>query len=146
MARRKRAGQWRQGQGEDSSIDTYVNLKDLLEKQGHATPYKFALALYEYSDCGVWTYFFLLTEGQVSRVYYKDMQARQTDWLDRCTGINIGGIVKGSEVEVGPTTLTFPFTSQALKDAVAAIDHEADAYRLRQSATLRPETLSGKQT
>jgi len=127
MVKEKRTDKGQKGGQKDHSVDSYLSLRDLLEKRGYDTPYEFGRALYKYTDCGPWTSF-LLPDMPDGGVYYGSARARQTDWLDRCTGIGIGSIVEGSEVELGPAVLTFPFTSQALEEAVAAIDREADFY------------------
>jgi hypothetical protein len=111
---------------------TYHTLAELLEGEGHESPYRFGRALYKYTDCGPWVTF--VTPGIVGssfgrhEVYYEDAAARgwaSRFWGPRCTGIRIGSIVEGSDAEVGPITLTFPFSNEHLWDAVQEIDKEA---------------------
>jgi len=47
---------------------------------------------------------------------------------DDIIGIEIGSIVEGSDVEIGPIFLRFPFTSDELDVTVRAIDDEASFY------------------
>ena len=46
----------------------------------------------------------------------------------KCVGLRIGSIVEGSEVEVSPVTLEFPFSEEELDQAVKGIDEEASFY------------------
>lgn len=113
---------------------TYFSLADLLDKKGNETPYQFGHGLYRYTACGPWVSFVVPGEER-GRVYYGDKKAGEVDWLDRCTGIEIGSIVEGSDVEVGPECLDFPFTKQELDGAVKRIDDEAKFYWERDNST-----------
>ncbi len=109
---------------------TYFNLPDLLEKNGDETPWRFGRSLYKYTACGPWVVF-RMPEG-TKDVYYEDDLASQSEadqaWWARCTGVAVGSIVEGSDVEVGPTDLAFPFTAAEWDKAVEGINDEADFY------------------
>jgi hypothetical protein len=53
----------------------------------------------------------------------------------RCIAIEIGSIVEGSEVEIPPARLTFPFHESEFYDTLDAIDREADFYWKRDNTT-----------
>jgi hypothetical protein len=99
------------------------DLDDLLEQRGHETPYSMARAWYKYIGCGPWTVF--LTE--CGAVYYEDPEVETFDHK-RCIGISIGSIVEGSDAEVGPIDLLFPFDMDDLDKALESIDSEASFY------------------
>jgi hypothetical protein len=106
----------------------YFTLRDMLEKRGYETPYQLGRALYKWTDCGPWTVFYVPDDGKNrGRVYYEDEAATRTDWLDACTGIGVGSIVEGSDAEVGPTNLSFPFFGAEFDVAVEDINSEACA-------------------
>lgn len=100
----------------------FNNLRELLDDYSAITPYHFGRNLYKYTDCGPWTAF-LLRDG--SEVYYRDEKASSLLWGDDCIGIKIGSIVEGSDAEIGPETLFFPFTSERLDNVVQEINDEA---------------------
>lgn len=119
---------------------TYFSLEDFLEKQGDETPWQYGRALYKYTGCGPWVTFVTpkSRDGR-GRVYYEDGQASEDkdeqDWWSSCTGIEIGSIVEGSDVEVGPEYLAFPFTEDDLDRTVKGIDDEASFYWERDNST-----------
>jgi hypothetical protein len=110
-----------------ASKASYAGLRDLLEKRGYGTPHELGRTLYKYIDCGPWTVFIVpgIPKGSV---YYEDAKASELNWLEKCTGLRIGSIVEGSDVEVGPETLLFPFTEKDLDRVVSAINEEASFY------------------
>lgn len=69
-------------------------------------------------------------------IYYESKQAGAIwhTWKAKCTGIKIGSIVEGSDVEISPVTLDFPFTEQDYEDAINGIDEEAKFYWLRDNS------------
>lgn len=77
--------------------------------------------------------------GCTCQLFYEDSQASQDaseqNWWDSCTGIEIGSIVEGSDVEVGPEFLSFPFTEDDLDRTVKGIDDEASFYWERDNTT-----------
>lgn len=117
---------------------TYFNLADLLEKRGYETPWELGRELYKNTACGPWVVFYTpladrwIGDHRVDSVYYESKQAGQSKteqtWWDSCTGIGIGSIVEGSDVEVGPETLIFPFTEKDFDDAVQGVNDEATFY------------------
>jgi hypothetical protein len=107
--------------------DAYSGLQDLLRKRGYSSPYEFARALYKYTDCGPWTVF-IVRGAPKGSVYYEDASARECGWINRCTGLKIGSIVEGSDVEIGPEQLLFPFTEEDLDRIVSSVNEEACFY------------------
>lgn len=57
-----------------------------------------------------------------------DKKARETDWLSSCVSITIGSIVEGSEVEIPPITLVFPFLELDFEEAIQEIEAQASFY------------------
>lgn len=58
----------------------------------------------------------------------RERRGQELDWGDRCIGIAIGSIVEGSDVEVGPEYLAFPFTDEQLDEVVKGINDEGSFY------------------
>ena len=109
-------------------MTTLHNLAELLDHLGADTPFHLGRSLYKYTDCGPWTVFVCNSD-----VYYEDTGADcppQTfeNLFGTCTAIRIGSIVEGSDVEVGPETLIFPFTADDLDDVVQGVNDEAVFY------------------
>lgn len=109
---------------------TFFSLADFLDKTDSATPHEFGRNLYKYTDCGPWTSFVVPGHESRGQVYYESPQARaiagQAPWWSQCTGVLIGSIVEGSDAEVQPELLRWPFTQDDLDRAVRNIDEEAD--------------------
>ena len=57
----------------------------------------------------------------------KDGKPHTFDY-SRCIGIKVGSIVEGSDVEIGPRELLFPFSGKDLDAAIQGIDDEASFY------------------
>lgn len=119
---------------------TYFSLEDFLEKQGDENPWQYGRALYKDTGCGPWVTFVTpKSRNGRNSVYYEDEQASEDkdeqDWWSSCTGIEIGSIVEGSDVEVGPECLAFPFTEDDLDRTVKGIDSEASFYWERDNST-----------
>jgi hypothetical protein len=110
------------------------NLLDLLKLEAWDSPHALGRSLYKYTDCGPWASFSL--PGKADSIYYGDDKARKgwRKWARRCSGINIGSIVEGSDVNVGPTHLSFPFTKDEFWAAVKAINDEAAFYWKRDNS------------
>ena len=115
---------------------TFDNLGQLLDHFGAETPYQLGRSLYKATDCGPWITF--VCEGSPNldappgpvHVYYEDRAADlPADQFERfhgrCTAVMVGSIVEGSDVEVGPEILSFPFTSDQFDQEVQAINDEA---------------------
>lgn len=99
---------------------TYKTVEDLLQGD---TPYHYGRSLYKYTDCGPWIAY-VLEDG--STLYYED--AGNSFNGKKVIGVDIGSIVEGSDVEIGPHRLTFPFSEKDFDDTVKAIDDEASFY------------------
>lgn len=106
-------------------MTTFKNARELFAYLGDDCPYRFGRTLYKHTDCGPATCF-ILADGDL--VYYKDHKAFDNSITDLITGIRISSIVEGSDVEVGPVTLMFPFTEKDLDKTVRAINDEAVFY------------------
>lgn len=106
---------------------TFFSLADFLAKTDSETPWRYGRSLYKYTDCGPWTSFIVPGRGERGSVYYETKEADepQATWWSQCTGILIGSIVEGSDAEVQPETLLWPFTAEQLDLAVKNIDEEA---------------------
>jgi hypothetical protein len=111
----------------------YATLAELMAAQGCETAGQFGRQLYKYTDCGPWVSFLVPTEPR-GEIYYESERARQTDWWPHCEGLKIGSIVEGSDVEVGPIELLFPFEETELDAAVKALNDEASFYWERDNA------------
>jgi len=112
----------------------YVNLKSLLRREGCDSAWAFGRALYRDTDCGPWVRF--LRKGN-SPIYYEDAEAHHPIAL--CIGIEIGSIVEGSDVEIGPVTLMFPFSSKKLRKTIQWVNDEAVAAWLEANAEQKGE-------
>jgi len=108
-------------------MKTYKNATELCAAYGADNFWRFGYTLYKHTDCGPWTRL-VLTEDR--SCYYEDTGADDPSLLldDDIIGIEIGSIVEGSDVEVGPIFLRFPFTSDELDVAVKEINDEASFY------------------
>lgn len=104
------------------------DLMGLLDAQGSETPHELGRDLYKAIACGPWVAF-ELRDGRSIR--YTDPEAREASpaWWDQCTGVRIGSIVEGSDAEIGPYTLAFPFSMTEFDTTVQVVDDEAgDAW------------------
>jgi hypothetical protein len=101
------------------------SMSELLAIDGDESFWRFGRSLYKCTDCGPWVV--ALCTGRED-VYYEGHPAGEDDWHASCVGIRIGSIVEGSDVEVGPEELLFPFTESELDRVVKQIDDEADFY------------------
>lgn len=111
--------------------DLHFNMRDLLASDDSATFCEFGHRLYKSTACGPWVKAISRRYGEI---YYEKPEARDPSapWLDDCVGILIGSIVEGSDAEVSPLELLFPFTQEQFEHAVNDVDAEAD--RLWQEA------------
>ena len=126
--------------------ETFCCLQDLLARSDAETPHDFGRDLYKATSCGPWVSFVVPGHGCRSSVYYESTEAREVQpaWWSQCTGIDIGSIVEGSDVEVGPTRLHWPFTQAQLYEALKQVDAEASFYWERDNTTFFEVTDSGK--
>lgn len=108
-------------------MKTYNNAKELCADDYDNNFWRFGRSLYKYTDCGPWSRL-VLTEDR--NVYYESKGADDPTLLDDpdIIGIEIGSIVEGSDVEIGPEFLKFPFTEKELWDTVEQINEEASFY------------------
>ncbi len=107
-------------------MTTITNLTEFLAAQGAETPHRAGRDLYKQTECGPWLSF-ILSDG--SSIYYESAPAREAGaaWWAACTGVKIGSIVEGSDHEVTPVTLSWPFTQAQFEEAVGSINDEASA-------------------
>ena len=108
-------------------MKTYKNATELCNAHEADNFWRFGRNLYKYTGCGPWTRL-VLTEDRYA--YYEDKGSDDPSLLldADIIGIEIGSIVEGSDVEVGPIFLRFPFTSDELDVTVKEIDDEASFY------------------
>ncbi len=106
-------------------MTTYNNIEELLKEEGHENFWQFGRSLYKYTDCGPWCRL-ALDDGD--DIYYESTKANESLDAYNIIGLEIGSIVEGSDVEVGPTLLKFPFTSEELWNTVEEINKEAVFY------------------
>jgi len=66
--------------------------------------------------------------ANIEEIYYEDKQARTLDWIDDCVGIRIGSIVEGSEVEISPENLMFPFKEIDFEKVTSHINEQVSFY------------------
>lgn len=108
-----------------SKDKVFSDLKSLLESfLFENDPFGFARHLYENTDCGPWVSF-LMVGGRT--VYYDDATPENVQ-NEQCVGIEIGSIVEGSDMEIGPYKLLFPFSEKELDDTLKSINDEASFY------------------
>lgn len=99
------------------------NLVDLLDEFGCESPYRLGRELYKSTACGPWISFELPDRS----IHYGDPAARTSspDWAEQCTGVKIGSIVEGSDAEIGPYTLSFPFSMAQFDATVNEVNDQA---------------------
>jgi hypothetical protein len=107
-------------------MKTYKNATQLCAEYG-GTLHSFGRSIYKGVDCGPWTRL-VVTENRYC--HYEDEGANLPENLiDRdIRGVEFGSIVEGSDVEIGPVFLKFPFTSEKMWKVLAEIDDEAKFY------------------
>ena len=115
-------------------------LQKLIDEHSYdGTLFSFGRNIYKATACGPWITF-VLSDG--SEVYYEDQAAKVTlEELEErglsVVGLNIGSIVEGSDVEIGPYYLKIDdeFTATVFWVAIDGIDDEAQFYWKRDNAT-----------
>lgn len=117
--------------------DLINNLGNLLDRYGALSLYQFGRNLYKYTPCGPWVVF-IVRDIKTYDVYYESTEHHDFDF-NKCEGIKIGSIVEGSDVEVGPVELKFPFHPNELEQALNDINHEADFYWRRDNTDELPD-------
>ena len=65
-------------------------------------------------------------DAKVGSVYYEDESASRP--IANCIGVKVGSIVEGSDVEIGPEEMLFPFDSSDFWKMVENINEEACFY------------------
>ena len=109
-----------------TAIAQVNNFTELMESRGMqgSTPYQWGRTMYKYTDCGPWTVF--LTD-ECGEIYYESKEANDEETA-HIIGIKIGSIVEGSDVEIEPVTLRFPFNPEEIDDAINDINDQASFY------------------
>lgn len=114
-------------------MKTYKKLSDLLNSE---TPHGFGRSLYKGVSCGPWISY-IMKNGK--DVYYGDAP----DKLTGCIGVKVGSIVEGSDVEIDPEELIFPFTDKDFWNKVDEVNKQASFYWERDN-TDNFQILKGK--
>lgn len=108
------------------------NIREFVEYCGIGdTLHRIGRAVYDGTDCGPWLSFPVKnTKGDLLRgIYYQDKEAFEPASLNLpITGVEVGSIVEGSDTEVGPYYLQFPFKMHQFWDMVDAVNREASFY------------------
>ena len=81
------------------------NVEGVLSYFGHGKSSDLSRVFYKHTECGAWV-----------KVEYRDAKGFLT----------IGSIVEGSDAEVVPRTLEFPFSAQDLARAIADVEMDAE--------------------
>lgn len=108
------------------------NLTELLSKLGYETPAALGKAFYKYVSCGPWISFTVqdvpaTTTGAIDiPAIENSISPSHTFDHNKCVGIKFGSIIEGSEAEVGPYELRFPFEADQVYKILCMIDEEAD--------------------
>lgn len=99
---------------EDQEIRNYRQLMDLYgllpTGDDEADERALAKAVYKATSCGAVVLFFRTIDCDVELVI----------------GVQVGSIIEGSDVEIGPYDMMFPFTVGAWRDMVDTVEKEAD--------------------
>lgn len=133
----------------DYSVEGFLSLLDdwvgkhgnIAEKDRLLFSYKIVSAE-EGSDYTVKIDYAYTHKAKVGDFYYGD-ETSMARWTDPCLGIEIGSIVEGSDVEIEPQTLLFPFTSDDLEGVLESINDEAEFYWKRDNTTYFKLTHKG---
>lgn len=106
---------------------TYFSLADFLKKTGDETPWLAGRSLYKYTDCGPSLGFLVPGFKDRGFIHYEDKEARLENqpWWSDCIGVQVSSIVEGSDAEVMPVTLTWPFTEEQFDNVVKDVNSEA---------------------
>jgi hypothetical protein len=81
--------------------------------------------------------------AEIEDVYYISDRANRP--LENCVGITVGSIVEGSDVEIDPVSLHFPFESEEFWKVVRAINDEASFYWKRDNLNYYQVTYRGRE-
>jgi len=120
-------------------MSTINNIKDLMDYFGIENSQRcyslFNKFLYKYTLCGAWVEFCDST-GNWSASPEVDGNTKYIE------GIRIGSIVEGSDVNIGPYELMFPFFSDDLEDIISQIEIEAEEeFELANGGGMEDESL-----
>jgi len=109
-----------------TAVQEVRSFNELMDSRGMLgeTPYRWARALYKYTDCGPWTVFLMADQREV---YYESEEVNSIDPKD-IIGIKLGSIVEGSDVEIDPVSIRFPFDPEEIDRILNAINEEAKFY------------------
>lgn len=106
------------------TISSYADLAMEVGGDPLLPPHRLGHILYKWVECGPWVSF-LMNHGKSH--YYADPDEPKdiASWSNDVVGVELGSIVEGSDAEVGPYMLRFPFTDEQFWSAVDGIDDEA---------------------
>lgn len=109
----------------ETETKTISNLRDFAALMGEDDPRRLPRALYKATACGA---SLGLTMPDESRLY-EGRPGWDALTLDTpVAGVSVSSIVEGSDVEVCPRYLDFPFTAAEWDKAVESVEDEADFY------------------
>lgn len=105
---------------------TFGNLTELLSHFEAETPYHLGRMIYDATECGPWLAFILGPDmPNTPDIYYEDSDAQKDATCLPCVGVKVGSIVEGSDYEIPPISLFFPFDSNAFDAAIQKINQQA---------------------
>jgi len=125
---------------EKEIVNNYAEFAQASTGDPNESPYYLGRSLYKYTACGPWTVFILdepLLKDKFNpdELYYEDKQAGDCDLANHIIGVKVGSIVEGSDVEIGPETLMFPFEMEKFWEAVEEVNDQASFYWERDNSS-----------
>lgn len=109
----------------ETKTKTISNLRDFAALMGVDDPRRMPRALYKGTACGASLGLTLENNG---RIYEGSKGWEALTFDSPVVGVTVGSIVEGSDVEVCPRYLDFPFTAAQWGEAVEGVEDEADFY------------------
>jgi hypothetical protein len=124
------ASQNRAAEKEAGKALTYQLPLDLLREFGCNRPSEYAHLVYKYNDCGPWTAFLILKNGELEAISSDNLNEYQdtTEWAVRhLIGIRHGTIVEGSDATFVADDLIFPFSEEERENRLSYLESEAES-------------------
>ena len=107
-----------------SETKTFQTFRDFCDYFG-VEPARLPRAIYKGTACGA-SITFHMADGGKTYEGHEGLAALTPD--SPVISVAVGSIVEGSDVEVSPRDLDFPFTAAQWEEAVEAVEEEADFY------------------